>query len=94
MQRIELRLRQLGEQFWFVPALLTLLALVLAEVGISAEERYGVPASLTFIYGGGEAGARSLLGAVAGSAIGVAGTVFSITIAALSYAAAYTPVTF
>lgn len=87
MQRIELRLRQLGEQFWFVPALLTLLALVLAEVGISAEERYGVPASLTFIYGGGEAGARSLLGAVAGSAIGVAGTVFSITIAALSYAA-------
>lgn len=45
------------------------------------------PTELKFIYAGGETGARSLLGAVASSSIGVAGTVFSITIAALSYAA-------
>ncbi|RZI54300.1 MAG: DUF2254 domain-containing protein [Pseudomonas sp.] len=39
------------------------------------------------LYNGGGTGARTLLGAVASSTIGVAGTVFSITIAALSLAA-------
>ena len=43
-------------------------------------------ASSGWIYAGGEAGARALLGAVASSSIGVAGTVFSITVAALSLA--------
>lgn len=40
-----------------------------------------------WLYGGGATGARTLLGTVAASTIGVAGTVFSITIAALSLAA-------
>ncbi len=40
-----------------------------------------------WLYSGGGTGARTLLGAVASSTIGVAGTVFSITIAALSLAA-------
>ncbi len=40
-----------------------------------------------FLYNGGGTGARTLLGAVVSSTIGVAGTVFSITIAALSLAA-------
>ncbi len=87
MKRFKLRLRQLSQQFWFIPALMTVLALVLAECGITLEERVGVPDGLNFLYGGGESGARSVLAAVAGSSIGVAGTVFSITIAALSYAA-------
>lgn len=87
MKRLLLRLKQFRQQFWFIPAVFTVLALILAEVGIALEERYGVPESLKFIYSGGETGARTLLGAVASSAIGVAGTVFSITIAALSYAA-------
>lgn len=87
MKKLWLRLSQLTQGFWFVPAMFTVLAVVLAELGISLEEQYGVPKQLTFIYGGGETGARSLLGAVASSSIGVAGTVFSITIAALSYAA-------
>jgi uncharacterized membrane protein len=39
-----------------------------------------------WVYTGGEAGARALLGAVASSTIGVAGTTFSITVAALSLA--------
>jgi uncharacterized membrane protein len=41
----------------------------------------------TWLYNGGGTGARTLLGAVVSSTIGVAGTVFSITIAALSLAA-------
>ncbi|QLG09407.1 DUF2254 domain-containing protein [Deinococcus sp. D7000] len=87
MKRTWLRLRQISQEFWFIPAVMTVLALLLAEAGISAEETYGVPDGLTFVYGGGETGSRSLLSAIAGSSIGVAGTVFSITIAALSYAA-------
>lgn len=39
-----------------------------------------------WLYSGGETGARTLLGAVASSTIGVAGTVFSITIATLTLA--------
>lgn len=41
----------------------------------------------SWLYNGGGTGARTLLGAIASSTIGVAGTVFSITIAALSLAA-------
>ena len=44
---------------------MTVLALLLAETGIKLEETYGVPERLTFVYGGGETGARSLLGAIA-----------------------------
>lgn len=87
MKRTQLRLRQISQEFWFIPAVMTLLALILAEAGISTEEAYGVPDGLSFVYSGGETGSRSLLSAIAGSSIGVAGTVFSITIAALSYAA-------
>ncbi|MGY2895062.1 DUF2254 domain-containing protein [Deinococcus sp. UYEF24] len=87
MTRLLLSLRELGRQFWFIPALMTLSAVLLASLGVTLEERYGVPPQLYFIYGGGEAGARSVLSAVASSSIGLAGTVFSITVAALSFAA-------
>lgn len=83
-------LNDLGETFWLVPALMVL-AGVLAAVGLVDLDRSGlVPQSLidsAWLYNGGATGARTLLGAVASSTIGVAGTVFSITIAALSLAA-------
>lgn len=64
------------------------ISLALIMVGI---DRSGIiPKSLldnSWLYNGGGTGARTLLGAVASSTIGVAGTVFSITIAALSLAA-------
>ncbi|WP_216323793.1 DUF2254 domain-containing protein [Deinococcus aestuarii] len=87
MNRTWLHLREVTRRFWFLPALMVAAALLLAEGGITLEERHGVPQSLAFIYGGGEAGARSMLSAVASSSVAVAGTVFSITIAALSFAA-------
>ncbi len=87
MNRFRLKVKQTTAQFWFLPALMTLGALLLADAGIKIEEVYGVPDKLNFVYGGGETGSRSLLSAIASSSIGVAGTVFSITIAALSYAA-------
>ena len=83
-------LSQLGETFWLLPAGLALLGILGAE-GLVHLDRIGwVPRWLIdgeWVYTGGGTGARTLLGAIASSTIGVAGTVFSITIAALSLAA-------
>jgi uncharacterized membrane protein len=74
----------LGDVFWVVPALLSLAGVLLAEVALRLEPPGAglLPPALIFADSAG--GARSLLGVIAGSAIGVAGTIFSITIAALS----------
>jgi uncharacterized membrane protein len=88
------RLRQLlaalSNSFGLIPGLMVL-AGILGGVALVGVDRSGaVPHWLinsAWLYNGGGTGARTLLGAVAGSTIGVAGTVFSITIAALSLAA-------
>ena len=81
---------QIAGTFWLLPGVMTCLGVLLA-VGLVALDRSNVlPAALlnnTWVYNGGGTGARTLLGAVVSSTIGVAGTVFSITIAALSLAA-------
>ena len=83
-------LARLADTFWLLPGALILLG-VLAALALVELDRVGaVPQSLIdgpWLYNGGATGARTLLGAVASSTIGVAGTVFSITIAALSLAA-------
>lgn len=80
-------LRDASAQFWFIPALMSVAGYVLAELGIRLERDGHVPRGLRFIYDGGEEGGRTLLSAISAITIGVAGTVFSITIAALSYSA-------
>ena len=83
-------LSDLSETFWLIPGLM-IVAGVLAAVGCVSLDRSGVvPQWLIdspWLYNGGGTGARTLLGAVVASTIGVASTVFSITIAALSLAA-------
>jgi uncharacterized membrane protein len=81
-------LEALGDAFWLRPALVVAAGVLLGEAAVWAE-RAGAKASWLpegWLYAGGEAGARSLLSAVATSTIGVAGTTFSITVAALSLA--------
>ena len=88
------RLRELlsapSDTFWIIPGFMGMCGVLLA-VGLVALDRSGFvsPALLAgpWLYDGGGTGARTLLGAVASSTIGVAGTVFSITIATLSLAA-------
>jgi len=79
-----------ADTFWLVPGAMVLAA-ILGAIGSIELDRSGLlPQSLlqgTWLYNGGGTGARTLLGTVAASTIGVAGTVFSITIAALSLAA-------
>ncbi len=82
-------LEALGDVFWLRPACVVALGVLLGEASVWAEIlRGGSIASDGWLYSGGEAGARALLGAVASSTIGVAGTTFSITVAALSIASA------
>lgn len=75
------------QSFWFLPALLCLGAVVLAECLIFVDGRLGDGdlGALDFVITRvGESGSRDLLGAVAGSMLTVASTTFSITIAVLA----------
>lgn len=80
----------LVQSFWLIPAVLVLAGVAGALGLVHLDRRDLIPDQLLegpWLYDGGATGARTLLGAVASSTIGVAGTVFSITIAALSLAA-------
>lgn len=81
-------LETLRESFWVVPAVLVLVGIALGALTVAVEKSGRLPEALvsTWLYGGGDTGARTLLGAIASSTIGVVGTVFSITIAALTLA--------
>jgi uncharacterized membrane protein len=88
--RIRKFFSDLGDAFWLVPGLMVLGGILGAAGLVDIERNHLVPHWLIedrWLYSGGATGARTLLGAVASSTIGVAGTVFSITIAALSLAA-------
>src|SRR3954471_14150448 len=85
------RLRQwwadLRASFWLRPAVMTVLAVGLAVALIKAQDAFSLPSWLqSFIYSGATTGARDVLGAIATATIGVAGTTFSITVAALTLA--------
>lgn len=88
--RIRRLFSDIGDSFWPIPGLMVLGGILGAIASIEIERRGLVPRWLLegrWLYGGGATGARTLLGALATSTIGVAGTVFTITIAALSLAA-------
>ncbi len=88
--RLRQVLARIAETFWVLPAVLTLCGVVGALLMLRLDRSGLIPPALLdggWLYDGGGTGARTLLGAVASSTIGVAGTVFSITIAALSLAA-------
>ena len=87
--RIRAWLEDLGDQFWLRPALVVLACLVAAHLAVLADHANVLGTEMpgaSLIYSGGGEGARSLLSSIASSAIGVASTIFSITIAALSLA--------
>ena len=88
--RLEAWLEVLGDQFWLRPAAMVFLCVAAAQgaVWIEVLRPSGGAKSSTqpWFYSGGAEGARAMLGAVASSSIGVASTIFSITIAALSLA--------
>ena len=75
--------------FWFVPSLMALAAAGLAGGTVALDTNAigkKLASSIGWLWSGGADGARTLLSTVASSMITVAGTVFSITIAALTLA--------
>ncbi|NJC33805.1 putative membrane protein [Sphingomonas jejuensis] len=86
------RLRQIAVRlhasYWFIPALMTVGAIVLAIVSVSIDIQFGSRwlSELSWLDISRPDGARELLSSLSSSMIGVAGTVFSITIAAVVYA--------
>ena len=82
-------LSDLKETFWVIPGLMVLAGVVAAYALVRLDHSSLSTQQLAedaWLYRGGPAGARAVLGAIASSTIAVAGTVFSITIAALSLA--------
>lgn len=85
--RLHKLIHDLRSTFWVVPAILVALGVMAAFWAVGAEGASWIPEPLlSLLYEGGESGARTLLGAIATSTIGVTGTLFSITIAALTLA--------
>lgn len=74
--------------YWFIPALLTLAALILSFVTWALDIRLGDSWMGDFHYlkQTKAEGARTILQVIAGSTIGIAGTIFSITFAAVVFA--------
>jgi uncharacterized membrane protein len=86
--RINLR-DSLGSSYWFVPTLMTGAAIGLAFTTLTLDKagKSGVIEKLGLrFYAGGPDGALTLLSTIANSMITVAGTVFSVTLVALTLA--------
>ncbi|MGK2941042.1 MAG: DUF2254 domain-containing protein [Immundisolibacter sp.] len=79
---------RLRSSFWLVPAAMACLAAALAVSAVEVDKALGddLLQRLGWSYSGGAEGASLLLGTVAGSMIAIAGTVFSMTLVALSLA--------
>lgn len=78
----------LRESYWFIPTIMAIGAVLLAG-GMIALETYQGSAwmdDFSWLHASRPSGARQLLSAIGGSMITVAGTVFSVTIAAVVYA--------
>ena len=74
---------------WFVPALLTMGAVLLALVTLSIDQttRFDDGFAASWVFSGGAEGARGVLAAIAGTMMTVTALVFSITVVALQVAA-------
>jgi uncharacterized membrane protein len=79
---------RLRTSFWFVPAAMACLAMALAFTAVAIDRAVAEDwlHRLGWSYSGGAEGASLMLGTVAGSMIAIAGTVFSMTLVALSLA--------
>ena len=84
---------RINSSFWFIPALLTLVGMLLSGVTQWLDNKYqGLLDSLPAVVSGGATGASSVLSAISGSLITVIATVFSLTIVSLTLASGqYSP---
>lgn len=89
MAKMRLLWESWRSSLWFVPTILVLAAVVLAQGLIEIDrhiDRTSLREQWPRLFGAGEAGSRGILTAIASSMITVAGVAFSITIVALAMA--------
>ena len=81
--RLYLGWTQVRDSLWFVPAVSVLVGSLLAIIAVQITTPSTDSTVLrVWFFGGGAAGARGMLTAIAGSLITVTGVVFSVTIVA------------
>jgi uncharacterized membrane protein len=87
MAWLEVVRERLRQSLWFLPALLTLAAGLLAVALVAVDQRFADdPGWLGFAFGGTAEGARSVLSVIATSMLTFTGLVFSITMLVLQQA--------
>lgn len=81
----------LRSSYWFVPGLMSLLAVALSSGLLLLDRAIGdrIPQDAWYIYGGGPEGARAVMSSIVSTMISVTSVVFSITIVALTLAAGH-----
>ena len=79
---------RLRQSYWFVPSVMAFAAVLLAGgmIWLDSYEGSGWMDRFAWLYASRPSGARQVLSSIGGSMITVAGTVFSVTIAAVVYA--------
>lgn len=79
--------KRLTSTLWFLPTLLAVCGVILAFILVAFDRAIGTKfGDLPFVFGVEPSGASNVLAIIAGSTITVAGTVYSITIVALTLA--------
>lgn len=88
--RLHTFIDRLRASYWFIPSVMAILSVAMALGLVQLDHSAGFDPvnEQRWMYTGGAQGARSVLSVIAGSVITVAGTTFSITVAALSLASA------
>ncbi|MEX2570464.1 MAG: DUF2254 domain-containing protein [Gemmatimonadota bacterium] len=78
----------LRASYWFIPALMSVGAVILSVVLLRVDRQIGadIPPGAWYIFGGGPEGARALMSSIVTAMISATSIVFSITIVALTLA--------
>ncbi len=88
MEKLKYVWEELNASFWFVPILMILIAMgsAIGFLYLDSQIQYSPQGVLRYLLPAGVDSARSILTIIAGAMIGVAGTVFSITLVVLTLA--------
>jgi len=88
MKKLQYFWDELNGSFWFIPILMLLITMssAIGFVYLDSQIAYSPEGVLKYILPASVESARSILGIIAGAMIGVAGTVFSITLVVLTLA--------
>ncbi len=91
MKKPQNLLEKLNSSFWFIPILMLLITIGLAIglIYLDSQVQFSHDGALQYLLPASVDSARSILTIIAGAMIGIAGTVFSITLVVLTLASSH-----